>query len=114
MQPKYLDPQSSLFEFQIERVFQQVAHISLKARHGIMVSVAMEYPANMPPQQIDEGRVGVWLLIAVLMMHAMDRNPSRGTILKIAKTQYREGMFQPFWAVESTVREQSVVSDGDT
>jgi hypothetical protein len=78
-----------------------------------MVAVAMEHPTHMPPKQIDERSVGVWLLITVLMVHAMYCNPSRGTILEIAKTQYRECVFQPFWAVEPTVREQSMVADGD-
>ena len=53
------------------------------------------------------------LIVTVLVMHAVDRDPSRGTVLQIAHAQNREAMFKPFRTCESAVSQQPMIADGD-
>ena len=55
----------------------------------------------------------VGLVIAVLMVHPVDRYPTGGAILKIAKPEYCKSMFQPFGTRESAMRQQPVITDRD-
>ncbi len=78
---------------------------------SIQLPVAADHPANMSPKQVDQRRMRIGLLVTVLVVHAVNGNPASRAILQIAHAQRGQRMFKPFWAAESPVGQQAVISD---
>ncbi len=49
-------------------------------------------------------------MIAVLMVHAMDSDPSSWRILQGAYAQDREGVLEPLGALETSMRQKTMVA----
>ncbi len=110
---KHKEPTVASFELQIERISKQVSYIAFVMYGSIEVSVSANDPAHVTPQKIHQWRVWIGLVVAVLVMHAMDRDPAGGAILQIAHAHDCERVLQPFGTGEPTVRKQTVVTDRD-
>jgi len=80
---------------------------------AVVASVDEEQPADMSPEEIDPRGMGVGLMIAVLVVHAMDGDPARGGVLEGADTAQGDEVLETFGAFESAVGQESVVTDGD-
>jgi uncharacterized protein involved in copper resistance len=77
----------------------------------VVSTIDEEQPSNMPPKEIDQRRMGVGTMIAVLMMHAVDRNPTGWRVLKRADPADCHRVFQPTRTLKSTVRQQAMIAD---
>jgi len=69
----------------------------------IVPSIDEEQPANMPPEKINPGGMRIGLMVTVLMVHSMDRDPSRRRILKGADSANRDEMLEPLGAFKTSV-----------
>ncbi len=104
-------PHQVLFELEVERVAEHISDISFEVIHAIVSSIFEEEPTHVPPNEIDKGRVRIGLMVAVLMMHSMDRDPSRRRILKSTDAADSHRVFEPLGAFESSMRKQSMIAD---
>lgn len=107
------EPSVFAFQLQIEAVSQQVANVTFIVAGFIQILVAANDPSHVTPQEIDQRRVWVRLVVAVLMVHSVNSDPSSGAVLQVAHAQDRERVFHPLGAFESAVGEQPVIANRD-
>src|SRR5262245_52527778 len=67
----------------------------------------------MRPEKMDQRAVGIRLLVGMLVMPPMDRDPTRRSVLEAAHTENSERVFEPFWADEAAVRQQAMKAQAD-
>src|SRR5215470_254111 len=112
--PGYQDdpqlPQVAL-EPLVEWIAQNVACVALVDPQPIEVAVFDDDPAHVAPEEIDQRAVWVGLLVGVLVVAAVDRNPARRSVLQAAKPKERERVLEPFRAAEAAVGEQAMITE---
>jgi hypothetical protein len=69
----------------------------------IVPSIDKEQPADMSPKKIDPRGMRIGLMVAMLVVHSMDGNPSRRGILERADSANRDEMLEPLGAFETSV-----------
>jgi hypothetical protein len=79
--------------------------------HPVVPSIDEKQPSYVSPEKVDPWGMRVGLVVAVLMMHAMDGDPSRRGILQCADAANRDAVFKPFWAFEPPVSQKPMVPD---
>jgi hypothetical protein len=77
----------------------------------IVPPIDKKQPANMPPKKVNPGGMRIGLMVTVLMVHSMDRDPSRRRILKCTDSANRDEMLEPLGAFKTSVSQQPMVTD---
>src|SRR6185369_16138265 len=103
-----LDPAAVALELPVEAIAQHIRGVAVVDAKPRQILILHQEPAHMAPEESGERAVGILLLVGVLMMPAMDRDPAGGRILQTADAQDRQAMLQPFRAVEAAMGEQAV------
>jgi hypothetical protein len=106
-------PRAAALERDVEGIAEQVADIPLIAEHVAVVAVLHQQPAHVPPEEPGQRGVGIGLLIRLLVVHAVDRDPAGGRILERADAKDGQRVLEPLRAGEALMREEAVVSDRD-
>src|ERR671925_368572 len=70
----------------IETLAQKVSRITLVNDAPVQFPVLDQDPAHVTPEKVDQRAMGVRLLVGVLMMAAMNRDPARRRVLQAAKS----------------------------
>lgn len=105
--------QRTFFHVHVERVSQKILRKLFDCTDGVCFSVIDHQPTEVGPKKIDQGRMGVGLVIGVNVVNTMNRNPASRGILKAADTENSKRMFHPPRGFETAVRQQSMVADRD-
>jgi len=75
------------FKLHVERVFEQISRESLIIFDVGEVSVLEHQPAEVSPEESDQGAVWIGLMIGVLVMDPMHGDPASWCVLHGAHTQ---------------------------
>src|SRR5262245_61511730 len=65
----------------------------------------------MGPEEIDQRAVRVGLLVGMLVVTTVDRDPARRGVLQAAKPQDRQRVLEPFRTSEAAMGEQPMVTE---
>src|SRR5262245_30447036 len=105
-------PEVALEPF-VEGLAQEVPRISFVASESVELAVLDHDPAHVRPEEIDQRTVRVGLLVGVLVVPAMDRDPACRGVLQTAESEDGERVLEPFRAAETPVRQQAVIAEVD-
>ena len=98
---------------EVEGIFEDVPRITRVATNMGEFVVAPEKPSNMSPEERDERRMRIILLVAVHMVLAVRCDPASGSVLQAQQSERRERQLEPARCFETAVGEQAVVSHRD-
>ena len=81
MRDVHEEPSILSLEPQVKRISKQIAHITLVVACSVQVAISTDDPAHVSPEKVDQGRMWVGLIVAVLMVHPVNRDPPCRAIL---------------------------------
>src|SRR5579863_4019629 len=90
----------------MESVFAKFWNIGQKLSRIVLHGFAGENPAHVGPKPSIVGRMRVTLLIGVLVMQAVGRNPEERSAFQGQRTAHSQNIFHPFGSLVSAMREQ--------
>src|SRR5262245_12809640 len=99
----------SLVKFVAENVFR----VGLARAQGSEIVVFDQEPAEMAPKKAHPRTVRIRLIIGVLMVTPMSRDPPCRRVLQTAYSKDCEAVFKPFRADKPTMRQQSMIAKVD-
>ena len=101
------------FERDIERIAQDVLGVALIDAKAVQLGILDDQPADMTPEEIHQGAVRIRLLVGMLMMAAVHRDPARRRIFHTANSDDHEHVLQPFRTAKAPMGEQAMIADID-
>lgn len=69
-------PGMAAMEPHVEPVLEHVLRVFLERAQRVQLGVLDDQPAQMPPEEADQGAVRIGPLVGMLVMHPVDRDPS--------------------------------------
>ena len=106
-------PSELSFQGEVVRIAEHVAGILFIMIQTVDLLVVDQQPAHVSPEQIDQRAMRIRLLVGVLVMQTMDRDPLRRRVLHAQHAERREGSLQPLRHDEALVRQQAVITQVD-
>jgi len=113
MEPIDPEPREIALEAEIEGIAEDVAGVLLEKAEAAMAAMENEDPADVGPEEVDEGRMGVGLAIGMAMVQAMDGHPAGRGVLEAADAEQGEGVLKPLGDYKALVGEDAVVAERD-
>ncbi len=82
----------------------------LVGREAICVAVVKHEPAAVSPQKGDERAVWIILMIRVVVVTTMGRDPARWRVFHAAQCDDDEEVLEPLWKFGCFMREDAVIA----
>src|SRR4051794_40176775 len=95
------DPAVVAFQPFLERVAQNVLGVTLVDAKAAEIAIFHQHPADMRPEEVYQGTVGIGLSVGMLVMAAMDRHPTGGRVLHAANADDGKDTLHPTRAGET-------------
>ena len=100
-------------ERQVEFVAQNVPGVALVDSEPRQFRLMHQDPADMAPEETGQRRMWVRLVVGVLMMPAVDRDPAGRGLLQAGHRDDDHRVLEPFRTFQPAMREQPVVAKVD-